>query len=107
MGLLRFTSKFFATFNFFLFLAQIIKVEPIFAKCLAISKPKPWFAPVIKKDKYLIRCFYQKPYAGSKEWFDGEEKYGKDEWYKMQKEKVDREQSEFMRIQLEGMKNDN
>ncbi len=60
-----------------------------------------------KEDKYLIRCFYQKPYAGSKEWFDGEEKYGKDEWYKMQKEKVDREQSEFMRIQLEGMKNDN
>lgn len=60
-----------------------------------------------KEDKYLVRCFYQKPYAGSKEWFEGEEKYGKDEWYRMEKERVDKEQSEFMRIQLEGMQNDN
>lgn len=59
-----------------------------------------------KQDKYLIRCFYQKPYAGSKEWFDGEEKYGKEKWAKMEKERVDKEQSEFMRLQLEGLKYD-
>lgn len=38
-------------------------------------------------DKYLIRTFWQYEYPGSKEWWDGVEKYGKEEWERMAKEK--------------------
>lgn len=56
---------------------------------------------IYKNDKYLIRCFYQKPYAGSKAWFEGEEKYGKEEWARIEKERVDRESSELARLYAE------
>ena len=41
-------------------------------------------------DKYLIRCFYQIPFAGTKEWHDNQEKFGVEEWAKMEKERIDR-----------------
>lgn len=39
---------------------------------------------VLNKDKYLVRCFYQKPFAGTDNYFINEEKYGKDQWEKME-----------------------
>jgi hypothetical protein len=44
---------------------------------------------VIGKDKYLIRCFYQVPYAGSKEWLNNQEKYGKEVWLEMEKKRIE------------------
>lgn len=44
---------------------------------------------VLNRDKYLIRCFYQKPFEGSKEYFLNEEKYGKEEWEKMERLRVE------------------
>lgn len=60
-------------------------------------------------DKYLIRCFYQKPFSGSPEWLANEEKYGKDVWIKMENERIEKQMDEYSRLNAErGMpKNDN
>lgn len=44
---------------------------------------------VKKENKYLIRCFYQVPYAGSDEWLANEKKYGKDVWAEMEKKRIE------------------
>jgi hypothetical protein len=43
---------------------------------------------VKKKDKYLVRCFYQIPYSGSPEWLSNEKKYGKDVWAEMERQRI-------------------
>jgi hypothetical protein len=52
---------------------------------------------VKNKDKYLIRTFYQKPFAGSKTWHENAAKYGEDVWKKNEKERVDREFAEYFK----------
>jgi signal peptidase I len=52
---------------------------------------------VKNKDKYLIRTFYQKPFAGSKAWHENCAKYGEDVWRKNEKERVDREFTEYFK----------
>lgn len=42
-------------------------------------------------DKYLVRTFWQYNYEGSKEWWEGHSKYGKDEWEKINKERLKKE----------------
>jgi len=42
-------------------------------------------------EKYLVRTFWQYEYEGSKDWWDGIEKYGKDEWEKINKERFKKE----------------
>ena len=44
---------------------------------------------VQKVDKYLIRCFYQIPYAGSEEWLANENKYGKEVWAEMERKRIE------------------
>lgn len=44
---------------------------------------------VQKNDKYLIRCFYQIPYAGSPEWLENEKKYGKEVWAEMERKRIE------------------
>jgi len=43
---------------------------------------------VKNKDKYLIRCFYQIPYAGHPHWLENEKKYGKEVWAEMEKQRI-------------------
>lgn len=38
--------------------------------------------------KYLVRCFYQKPYAGSEKWHEGLQKYGAEQWFAMEDQRV-------------------
>lgn len=42
-------------------------------------------------DKYLIRTFWQYEYEGSKDWWEGVEKYGKEQWEIIAKEKMKKE----------------
>jgi hypothetical protein len=39
-------------------------------------------------DKYLIRCFYQIPFEGTKEWHENLNKFGAEVWEKMEKERI-------------------
>jgi len=41
-------------------------------------------------DKYLIRCFYQIPFDGTKEWHENQEKFGVEEWARMEKERIEK-----------------
>jgi hypothetical protein len=50
-----------------------------------------------KKDRYLIRCFYQIYYPGSKKWHEGKEKYGEELWDKMEKERIKKEIDEILK----------
>jgi hypothetical protein len=38
--------------------------------------------------KYLIRCFYQKPYPGSDEWHKNLQKYGAERWFALEEQRV-------------------
>ncbi len=40
-------------------------------------------------DKYLVRCFYQIPFAGTDEWHKNQERFGVEEWAKMEKERIE------------------
>jgi hypothetical protein len=42
--------------------------------------------PTEKTNKYFSRMYLEKYYEGSPEWFENEEKYGKDVWQEMQEE---------------------
>lgn len=44
---------------------------------------------VEKKDKYLIRCFYQVPHEGSVRWLENQKKYGEDAWAEMEKKRIE------------------
>ncbi len=56
---------------------------------------------VSKADKYLIRCFYQKPFSGNPEWLANQEKYGKDVWMKMENERISKQMDEYSRLNAE------
>jgi hypothetical protein len=43
---------------------------------------------VLNADKYLIRCFYQIPFAGTEEWHKNKEKFGAEEWDRMETERI-------------------
>jgi hypothetical protein len=53
-------------------------------------------------DKYLIRCFYQKPFAGNPEWLANREKYGEEVWMKMEEERINKLRSEYSRLSEEA-----
>jgi hypothetical protein len=40
-------------------------------------------------DKYLVRCFYQIPFDGTPEWHANQERFGAEEWAKMEKERIE------------------
>lgn len=40
-------------------------------------------------DKYLVRCFYQIPFAGTPEWHANQERFGVEEWARMEKERIE------------------
>lgn len=42
-----------------------------------------------KNSKSLVRMYLKHVAKGEKRWYDGEEKYGKDEWYKIAKERAE------------------
>lgn len=44
---------------------------------------------IFKKDKYLIRCFYQIPFEGTPEWHANKAKYGEELWAKMERERLE------------------
>lgn len=44
---------------------------------------------VEKKDKYIIRCFYQVPYSGSAEWLSKQSKYGPEVWAEMERKRIE------------------
>jgi hypothetical protein len=50
---------------------------------------------VKNKDKYLIRCFYQEYFSGSKEWLENEKKYGKEVWEEMEKNRIYKERNTY------------
>ena len=54
-------------------------------------------------NKYLVRCFYQKPFAGNPEWLENEKKYGKDIWMKMEKERIEKENDELNKLYAEEL----
>jgi hypothetical protein len=61
---------------------------------------------VKKNDKYLIRCFYQKPFEGNPEWLAKKEQYGEDVWMEMEQERMAKERAEFQRkLNDEGLGN--
>ncbi len=40
------------------------------------------------KDRYMIRCFYQKYFEGTEEWHKNKELYGEEQWEKMERDRV-------------------
>jgi signal peptidase I len=62
--------------------------------------------PITKNNKYLIRTFYFWEYGGSKEWLDNQEKYGKDVWEKMEKERLENLYSKTTSQQFYNSKNE-
>jgi predicted 2-oxoglutarate/Fe(II)-dependent dioxygenase YbiX len=52
---------------------------------------------IYKEDRYLIRCFYQIYYPGSKKWHEGKEKYGEELWGKMEEERIKKELDEILK----------
>lgn len=40
-------------------------------------------------DKYLVRCFYQIPFAGTPEWHQNQARFGVEEWARMEKERIE------------------
>lgn len=65
------------------------------------SKP-PYYHAVRKSsgtDRYMIRSFWQFEYEGSKEWLEGQERYGKETWDSMEEDRINMEK--FM-YQIDG-----
>jgi hypothetical protein len=60
---------------------------------------------VEKEDKYLIRCFYQKPFEGNPEWLEKRNQYGEELWMKMESERVEKQMGEYLRMNQEYLKN--
>ena len=53
-------------------------------------------------DKYLIRCFYQKPFAGNPEWLANREKYGEETWMKMEEERINKLRDIYAKLSEEA-----
>jgi hypothetical protein len=47
--------------------------------------------PVLNNERYILRMFWFCDYEGDKEWHQGKEKYGEEEWAKMHKQYMDTE----------------
>lgn len=47
--------------------------------------------------KYFVRTFWLYSYPGSKEWLDGQEKYGKEVWAEMEKERQKNERWKYFK----------
>lgn len=60
---------------------------------------------VEKEDKYLIRCFYQKPFEGNPEWLEKRDQYGEELWMKMESERVEKQMGEYLKMNQEYLKN--
>lgn len=54
-------------------------------------------------EKLFTRMYWQKYYVGDKEWFENEEKYGRDEWIAMQKEIMAEYMEKVQRKNLDGL----
>jgi hypothetical protein len=76
-----------------------IKYKPKSGDAVVFLSTPPYFHGVRKnqiKDKYFIRMFWGYDYRGSEEWLQNQDKYGKEVWERMEKERVDFENKSSM-----------
>jgi len=72
---------------------QVIEYTPSAGDIVMFPSAAPYYHGVnkiLEGEKYIVRVFWGYDFPGSKEWFLNEEKYGKEEWAKMQAEEVKR-----------------
>ena len=70
----------------------MVKYKPKAGDVTVFPSGEPYFHAVHKissGEKYFIRNFWFWNHPGSKEWLENEKKYGKDEWEKMEYERVE------------------
>jgi hypothetical protein len=76
---------------------EFISHKPKRGDVIVFPSTEPYYHGVRKSfgnDRYMIRCFWQFEYDGSKEWLDNEKKYGKELWSKMEKDRIKQERFE-------------
>jgi hypothetical protein len=72
---------------------QVIEYTPSAGDIVMFPSGAPYYHGVnkiLEGEKYIVRLFWGYNFPGSEEWFLNEEKYGKEEWAKMQAEEVKR-----------------
>jgi hypothetical protein len=70
---------------------EYISYKPQKGDVIVFPSSPPYYHAVRKasgSDRYMIRSFWQFDYDGSSEWIEGQNKYGKDKWDEMEKERI-------------------
>jgi signal peptidase I len=70
---------------------EYISYKPEKGDVIVFPSSPPYYHAVRKatgSDRYMIRSFWQFDYDGSLEWLENEKKYGKDEWNKIEEERI-------------------
>ena len=73
---------------------ELIRYKPKAGDTVVFPSHRPYYHGVTKTtsgSKYFVRMFWGYQYEGSPEWLDKENIYGREEWSKMEKERIDYE----------------
>jgi hypothetical protein len=78
---------------------ELFTYKPKSGDAIVFPSTEPYFHGVkkaLKSDKYFIRMFWGYDFIGSESWLINEKKHGKDQWMKMEKERIDKENKSSM-----------
>ena len=73
---------------------KIIEYKPKAGDAIVFPSGAPYYhgvKAVTKGERYLIRTWWFEDYPGSSEWFANQDKYGKEVWAEMEKERIQKE----------------
>ena len=70
---------------------KVVKYKPKAGDVIVFPSGQPYFHgthQIWKGDRYIIRTWWFEDFPGTEEWLENEKKYGKEEWAKMEKERI-------------------
>lgn len=73
---------------------EVVTWKPKAGDVIVFPSHSPFFHgvhPVLNNVRYLIRTWWFYDYAGSPEWHANQQKYGKDQWYEIERIRKDKE----------------